>query len=169
MKLSYLLGYTVAAVWWLIVVCAQLCVPLMLWLGFAVNSLYLLAAAGMFFACGLITAVSGGLNTVPSILWRCQNTLQTRIIEVEGMYALQMKVLGLWIYVETSEGELSTVMTAWYPDISVYPFLVSKRKQAENYLLQLQMDIAEGVSASQHYPEVLNTQVITRGNIIKPK
>ncbi|MNY56302.1 hypothetical protein D3C86_1923680 [compost metagenome] len=95
--------------------------------------------------------------------------METRIVELGGEYALQMKVFGLWIYVECSEGETGAVMTAWFPDMSAYPFLVSKRKDAEKYLVRLQEDIAECFKPTEHPPEVLATQVITRGNIVKRK
>lgn len=169
MKISYLFGYTLAAIWWLFAVCVQVAVPLAFWLAFTEHA--------AFFGLGLIltliavalTAYSGGLNAVPSILWRYRKNLQTRIIEVGGYYALQIKVFGLWIYIEASEGENGTVMTAWAPDCSAYPFVVSKRKDAEKYLVRLQEDIADCFKPNEHPPEVLATQVITRGNIIKAK
>lgn len=169
MKIPYLFGYMLGALWWLVVVCVQLSVPTMVWLAITEHPLFLLAGLALALIGILLTAVSGGLNTIPSILWRYRKNMQTRIVEVGGEYALQLKVFGLWIYVECSEGETGAVMTAWFPDLSAYPLLVSKRKDAEKYFVRLQEDIADCFKPTEHPPEVLATQVITRGNIVKAK
>lgn len=169
MKLSHLFGFTLSAIWWLVVVFIQLLVPFALVLGVVEHAGFLGLAAALLIVAAPLTAWSGGLNTVPSIVWRFRKNLQTRIIEVGGYYALQIKVFGGWIYVDASEGETGAVMTAWFDDLSAYPFLLSKRKDVEKYLVRLQEDIANGFKPTEHPPEVIATQTITRGNIIKTK
>ncbi|MNI98307.1 hypothetical protein D3C73_1571310 [compost metagenome] len=78
-------------------------------------------------------------------------------------------MFGGWLYVDASEGETGAVMTGWIDDCSAYPFLLTKRKSVEAYLVRLQEDIAEGFKPTEHPPEVIATQVITRGNIVKSK
>lgn len=169
MKLSYLLGYTLSLIWWLFVVCVQLLVPITFVLG-VTEQLGFLGLCALLTVCAApLTAWSGGLNTVPSIVWRFRKNLQTRIIEQGGHYALQIKVFGGWIYVDASDGETGSVMTAWIDDCSAYPFLLDKRSKAEKYLVRLQEDIADGFKSTGYPPEVISTQVITRGNIVKAK
>lgn len=169
MKISYLLGYTLSAIWWLIVVCFQLLIPLTIVLGFTEGTGFLGCAALLAVVTAPLTAWCGGLNTVPSIVWRFRKNLQTRIIELEGSYALQIKVFGSWLYVDASEGELGNVMTGRFDGLSAYPFILDKRSKAEKYLLRLQEDIAQGCTTTQCPPEVIATQTITRGNIVKVK
>lgn len=169
MKFSYLFGYTLSAIWWLIAVLVQLLVPFTFVLGVVVHPGFLALCAITALCAAGMTAWCGGLNTVPSIVWRFRKNLQTRIIEQGGLYALQIKVFGGWIYVDASEGEVGAVMTAWSENLSAYPFLLNKRSQAEKYLVRLQEDIAEGFTTKEHPPEVIATQTITRGNIVKSK
>ena len=169
MKLSHFLGYTLAAIWWLVVVVIQLLVPFALVLGVVEHPGFLGMAAALLVLAAPLTAWSGGLNTVPSIVWRFRKNLQTRIVEVGGYYALQIKIFGGWIYVDASEGETGSVMTAWFDDCSAYPFLLNKRSQVEKYLVRLQEDIANGFKPTEHPPEVIATQTITRGIVVKSK
>ena len=169
MKLSYMIGYTISAIWWLIVVAIQLSVPLTVYLGIVEGAQFFIMTIVLFMFAAVLTVWCGGLNTVPSITWRFRKTIQTRIVEVGGYYALQMKVFGGWIYVDSSEGETSEVMTAWIDDISAHDFMLNKRSQAEKYLIRLQEDIASELKPTIHPPEVIATQIITRGNIVKSK
>lgn len=169
MKISCMFGYTISAIWWLLVILIQLSVPLTIYLGLTEDSRFLILTVILFLLAAVVTVWCGGLNTVPSILWRFRKNLQTRIVEVGGYYALQIKVLGGWIYVDASEGETGAVMTAWIDDLSAYTFLLNKRSQAEKYLVRLQEDIASGLKPTVHPPEVIATQTISRGNIVKPK
>lgn len=169
MKISYMLGYTISAIWWLVVILMQLSVPLTIYFGIVESAQFFIMTIVLFMFAAVLTVWCGGLNTVPSIMWRFRKNLQTRIVEVGGYYALQIKVLGGWIYVDASEGETGAVVTAWIDDLSAYNFLLNKRSQAEKYLVRLQEDIASGLKPTAHPPEVIATQTISRGNIVKPK
>lgn len=162
MKISHLFGYSLAAIWWLFVVLIQLLVPITFVLGVIDSAGFFAMSAILALAAAPLTAWSGGLNAVPSIVWRFRKNLQTRIVELEGAYALQMKVFGCWIYVETSEGETNSVMTAWIDDLSAYPFILSKKSKVVVYRDRLEQELREGFNPPKHAIEVVSEQVISR-------
>lgn len=162
MKISYLFGYTLSAIWWLFVVLIQILVPVTFVLGIIDSSGFFGMCLILTLAALPLTAWCGGLNTVPSIVWRFRKNLNTRIVEQEGVYALQMKVLGGWIYVDASEGETNSIMTAWIDDISAYPFMLSKKSKIVGYRDRLEQELRDGFNVPKHAIEVLSEHVISR-------
>lgn len=162
MKISYVLGYTLSAIWWLFVVIVQLSVPTALLAGVVIHPGYNALAIGLAILAAPLTAWSGGLNTVPSIVWRFRKSLQTRIIERDGSYALQMKVFGGWIYVDGSDGETNSVMTAWRDDLSAYPFILSKKTKIIAYRDRLEQELRDGFNTPKQAVEVVSEQSISR-------
>lgn len=169
MKISHLIGYGVSAIWWLFVVLVQISVPVTFYYGIAGDSVFFVATVILTIFGAALTVWCGGLNTIPSIVWRVRKNIETRIVEVGGYYALQIKVLGGWIYVDSSYGETGIIATAWCDDISAYDFLLNKRSMAEKYLVRLQEDIAGSLKPTCHPPEVLASKTISRGTVIKSK
>lgn len=162
MKISHVLGYTLSAIWWLVVVIIQLAVPITLIAGITIDAGFLALCAILALVAAPLTAWSGGLNTVPSIVWRFRKNLNTRIVEHEGTYALQMKVFGGWIYVDGSDGETNSVMTAWIDDLSVYPFMLSKKTKIVAYRDRLEQELRDGFNVPKQAIEVVSEQVISR-------
>lgn len=162
MKISHVLGYTLSAIWWLFVVIIQLSVPIALIAGITLHAGFLALCAILAIVAAPLTAWSGGLNTVPSIVWRFRKNLNTRIVEQEGSYALQMKIFGGWIYVDGSDGETQSIMTAWCDDLSVYPFILSKKTKIVAYRDRLEQELRDGFNVPKQAIEVVSEQIISR-------
>ncbi|MNC01646.1 hypothetical protein D3C75_490000 [compost metagenome] len=167
MKISYFIGFTIAVFWWLFTILLQLLVPLTFYLGFAEHPGFLALCAGIAMCAALATGFCGGLNTVPALIWRFRKEVNTRIIELEGKYAVQMKVLGGWIYVDASDRDCGFVGTAWDPEFSARKFILKRKSDAEDYLVNLGKYLADGRKESAPMAEVLSNQSFINGTRVK--
>ena len=167
MKISYFIAFTVATIWWLFTIAIQLMVPLTFYLGFTEHPGFFGLFAAFLMCAALATGFCGGLNTIPALAWRFRKEVNTRIIELEGKYAVQMKVFGGWIYVDASDKDFSFVGTAWDPDFSARNFILKRKSDAEDYLVNLGKYLADGLKECAPVAEVLTNQSFINGTRVK--
>lgn len=61
-----------------------------------------------------------------------------------------------------SDGETNSVMTAWIDDLSVYPFMLSKKTKIVAYRDRLEQELRDGFNVPKQAIEVVSEQVISR-------
>lgn len=166
MKITHGIFWLIGLAFWLFCITIQLLVPVTFVLGFTESSGFFGMSAFFAFIGFLIMIFPGGLNSVPSIVWRFRRELPTRIIETRKHYALQIKLFGCWLYVDATPDAM-TVCTCWNPELSAHNFLVSSRKDAERYLDKLSKEIKDGFKDSEPAPEVLVQSSLIKGERVK--
>lgn len=139
---------------WLFSVVVQIAVPLLMYLMvFEIREPWMLIVIVLvaFIAIG-VTAGAGGLNSVPSIMWRFKDTIDARIVEVQDpnkgrMYAVRMNFLGAWLWVSAPENN-GFVRVTWSHEMCPGNYLSSRRDHAEIHLANLGRFLARGFSVS---------------------
>lgn len=81
------------------------------------------------FLIGILAAAMtfplGGLNAIPALFWRFRKNIETRVVQVEDKYALQMRLFGRWFWVDVNY--VDWIHVVWTPDLSVGDFYVGKK------------------------------------------
>lgn len=166
MKITHLFVSICTTLFWVAICAIILVAPLTIYLAFVHDVTILILTAGASMISFMLTITHGGFNTVPSILWRFRRNVDTRIIEIDGRYAAQFRLVGnAWMYIHGEPGHV--LWTAWIPDVSTREFLVGTKRRAEQYLETFAAEIADGLKTPASMPEVLTSYRIINGERVK--
>lgn len=166
MKITHLAVFTVAALVWTLFCAFQLLLPLTFVLGFTCDPWFFGLCLIVAVLCIPLTLFWGGFNTVPSLFWRFRRNLDTRIIEVNGHYAAQLRLIGnKWLYMDATKGDV--LLTCWEPEICGYNILLKEKRDAEKYLDNLAKEVHDGLKFAEPAPEILTNYQIINGERVK--
>ncbi|MNE02501.1 hypothetical protein D3C80_949790 [compost metagenome] len=166
MKITHVAMYFIAAIFWTAFCLFQLLLPVTLYAGFTCHPAFFGIFCVVAILCIPLTLFWGGFNTVPSLFWRFRRNLDTRIVEVNGHFAAQVRLIGnKWLFIDATPGDV--LITCWEPEMCAYNILLKNKRDAENYLDQLAKDVHRGLKFAEPAPEILTNYQIIDGERVK--